>query len=169
MNYLGLHKKNKMISLIIGNSPGFTLIELMVVAAIIFIAIAVAAPSTLTWLRDRGVHDAAKQLGDDLQRAKLLAIKESNNCSITFNLPGPNQYTISLSNEVMDLGRFTGGVSFTNNPVPTDPVITFTPQGICTPSGAALLTNQSNSITYRIRTTGAGGISTQILGGGVWH
>jgi type IV fimbrial biogenesis protein FimT len=152
-------------------SAGFSLIELVIVMVIAGVVMAIAAPTTIAWLRDRGVRNAADQLGIDLQRAKLLAIKENANCSITINSPGANQYTISLNGEVVDLGRYHGGVAFTNNPSPSSAVITFTPQGLCSTLPAEiLLTNQNATHTFRLRVSGAGGISEKLYnpGTGTW-
>jgi len=154
-----------------GQSSGFTLLELVIVITIAAIVIAIATPTTLAWLRERGVRNAASQLGLDLQRAKLMAIKENANCTITINAPAANQYTISLNNEVIDLGRYPGGVAFTNIPQASSPAITFTPQGLCTTIPAAiLLTNQNGTLTFRLRVSAAGGISEKLYnpGTGAW-
>jgi type II secretion system protein H len=140
---------------------GFTLLELMIVIAIISILIAVATPATLNWMRQRGVRDAADQLAMDLQRAKLLAIQRGMNCIITINSPAANQYTISLNNEVVDLRRYPGGVVFTDAPTVSDPLVTFTPQGICQNFGSFFLTNQNRR--FRVMATAAGGISVNLM------
>jgi prepilin-type N-terminal cleavage/methylation domain-containing protein len=145
-------------------AAGFSLIELVIVIVIAGVVMAIATPTTIAWLRDRGVRNAADQLGIDLQRAKLMAIKENAECSITINSPGLNQYTISLNGEVVDLGRYHGGVRFTNNPTPSSAEITFNPQGICTTLPAEIfLTNQNDTYTFRLRVSGAGGISEKLL------
>lgn len=141
-------------------SAGFTLLELVIVVSIAAIVMAIATPTALAWLQDRGVHHAAGQLGLDLQRAKLMAIKNNANCTITINSPQPNQYTISLSGEVVDLGRYFGGVAFTDIPTPSSEVIRLTPQGLCdTLPAEVILTNRNATLIYRLRVSGAGGIS----------
>ncbi len=156
----------------IDNNSGFSLIELVIVMVIAAVVMAIAAPTTIAWLRERGVRNAADQLAMDLQRAKLMAIKENANCTITTNTPAANQYTISLNNEVVDLGRYPGSVAFTNNPEATSAAITFTPQGLCTTIPAAvLLTNQNGVLTFRVRVSAAGGISEKLYnpGTGKWN
>lgn len=149
-----------------GTSPGFTLIELVTVVFIAGLVLAIATPLTLNWMRSRGVRDAADQLSMDLQRAKLLAIQRGANCSITINAPGPNQYTISITNEVVDLDSNQGTVVFSNAPDPSAAVITFNPQGLCQISGAFYLTDQN--LRYRVRTTIAGSISVHLDSSGQW-
>jgi len=139
---------------------GFTLIELMIVIALIAILVAVSTPGTIAWLNARGAREAADQLAMDLQRAKLLAIQRNANCIITINVP-TNQYTISITNEVIDLRRYRGVVTFTDVSAPQ---ITFTPQGIRPDAGDVFLTNQINPTQqYRLRVSAAGGISTQLI------
>ncbi len=153
------------------NTSGFSLIELIVAIVIAAIVMAIATPTTIAWLRERGVRNAADQLAMDLQRAKLMAIKENANCTITINAPAANQYTISLNNEVVDLGRYPGGVTFTNTPEVSSAAITFTPQGLCsTVPAAILLTNQNGVLTFRLRISAAGGISEKLYnpGTGKW-
>jgi prepilin-type N-terminal cleavage/methylation domain-containing protein len=145
---------------------GFTLMELMIVILIAAVLLAIAVPNTINWMRQRSARDAADQLSMDLQRAKLLAIQRNANCEIRINTPGPNQYTISVINEVVDLGTYTGAVVFTDAPDVSAPFITFTPQGVCQNFGAFYLTSQNRR--YRVRATAAGGISVHLSSGGQW-
>ncbi len=141
-------------------SGGFTLVELMIVLAILAIIAGVVAGSGIRgWLTQRGLSTAVEQLRGDLQRAKLLAIKEQVNCSITIDTPAANQYTISLNNQVVDLGTYRGNVTFTGASVAQ---ITFTPWGTCTAAGAIVLTSQANAAIYRLRISGAGAITKQV-------
>lgn len=160
------HLPKKSINIRKGASSGFTLLELMVVIFIAAVLLAVGTPLTINWMRDRGVRQAADQLSMDLQRAKLLAIQRGANCSITINTPGPNQYTISIINDVVDLGNYHGTVVFTDAPDVSAPVITFTPQGVCQNAGAFYLTDQK--LRYRVRVTIAGAVSVHLDSGGQW-
>ena len=162
MNYL----TNRSRKVPIGATSGFTLIELMIVVAIAVVLLAVATPLTISYMRQRGVRDAADQLAMDLQRAKLLAIQRNANCSITMNVPAINQYTIGITNEVVDLGSYPGNVVFSNAPDASAPVFTFTPQGVCQNSGAVYLTDQR--LRFRVRTSVAGGISVHLFLNGQW-
>jgi len=149
-------------------NAGFTLMEMMIVVVIIGIILAIATPSTMAWLRRQGVRNAADKLAEDFQRTKLLAIQRSNNCSLTID-KGNDRYTISLVNETIDLAGFRGEVAFTDTPLVTDTLITFTPQGVSNPAGAVLVTNAEGSATYRVRATAAGGISRHRWINGSWQ
>jgi len=146
---------------------GFTLIELMIVMVVIAVLLTLAIPPILTWMRQSGVQHAADQLSMDMQRSRWMAIKHHANCSISFN-HATNRYTISLNNQAVELSAYRGGVQFTNDPEASVDIITFTPQGLCNPSGAVHLTNQNKERVYRIRATSAGGISRRIWNGSKW-
>jgi type II secretion system protein H len=138
-------------------STGFTLMEMMVVIALIAIVLGLATPALTNHLRQRGVREAADQLVMDLQRAKMLAIARNANCAIIIDAAN-NRYTNSLTNEIVELGRYRGGVIFAA-PLPDPPQFTFTSQGLCSDPGELFLTNADGVVPLRLRTTLAGGIS----------
>jgi type II secretion system protein H len=138
-------------------SAGFTLMELMVVIAIIAIIVGIATPSMMGYMRQRGVREAADQLAMDMQRAKMLAIARNANCAIVIDAAN-NRYLNSLTNEIVEMARFRGGVTFAA-PLIDPPQVTFTPQGICSDPGDIFLTNADGVVPLRVRTTLAGGIS----------
>lgn len=145
---------------------GFTLLELMIGTFIIAVVLSITVPMTINYMQQKGVRDAADQLALDLQRAKLLAIQRNTNCTITINTPRPNQYTIGIINQVVDLGDYAGSVVFSDSPDASALLITFTPIGVCQDFGAIYLTNTDRR--YRIRASAAGGISVHLNSGGGW-
>lgn len=66
---------------------GFTVIEVMVVIAIIGIMSAIAIPAFSTWLPNYRLRSAARDLYSNFQLAKLTAIKNNTYCAVTFNQP----------------------------------------------------------------------------------
>lgn len=64
------------------NEQGFTFAEIMIVIAIFGILSAVAIPNFLRSLPEKRLKNATRNLYADLQRARLLAVKE--NQSVTF-------------------------------------------------------------------------------------
>ncbi|WP_446009227.1 GspH/FimT family pseudopilin [Candidatus Electrothrix sp.] len=69
----------------ISDSRGFSFYELMIVIAIIGILSAIALPSFLRSLPEKRLKNAARNLYVDLQKARLLAVKENTNITFTFD------------------------------------------------------------------------------------
>ncbi|MCI5125053.1 MAG: prepilin-type N-terminal cleavage/methylation domain-containing protein [Candidatus Electrothrix sp. AR5] len=72
--------KNKKIS----NSKGFTFAELMVVIAVIGVLSAVGIPSFMRGMPERRLKNATRNLYADLQKARLLAVKENRDITVRF-------------------------------------------------------------------------------------
>lgn len=166
---------------------GFTLVELMTVVAIIVILAAFAAPEVINWRPKMRVKGAADTLSENMQRAKMHAIK--NNVSVVF--------TFAAGTGAPARTCTGGNYSFVDNAVPpivvasetfndlTTPESTARTSGLClqastfavgdgfTPRGLSLvagggvvtLSNASlaaaNDPTYVVTQTVAGGIQLQ--------
>lgn len=72
---------------------GFTLLETLIVVAIIGITAAIATPSIISMLRNIRVSGAAKNLMSEMMLAKFRAISENKKYIITFNTNN-NSYSI---------------------------------------------------------------------------
>lgn len=66
---------------------GFTLIEVMIVAAIMGIIAGIAIPGFMAWLPNYRLRSAAQDLLGNFQLAKITAIKRSTNCTVIFRTP----------------------------------------------------------------------------------
>ncbi len=83
-------------------AAGFSLLEALVVLAVLAIAAAFALPSVLQWKGASALRTAAAELKENLEFAKSLAVKENRTAVVEF-LPQENRYRIGLLSESGDL------------------------------------------------------------------
>jgi len=72
---------------------GFTLVELMIVLAIMGIVSAIAAPNFINYMADRRLNGAARMVMSDLMAARQKAVSQNNEFKGFFNASN-HQYTI---------------------------------------------------------------------------
>jgi len=63
---------------------GVTLLEMIVAIAVSMIVLAVATPSFLSWMPTIRLTSAARQVATDLQVARMKAISQNTNNTVTF-------------------------------------------------------------------------------------
>jgi len=145
---------------------GFTIIELIIVIAILGILTAVGVPNFLSWLPKYRLKSAARDLYSNMQLAKMAAIKANGNCSVTYS-SNPDQYTVNLLNKTVVLGDYGSGVNFDgpNNETFAVATITFNSRGTSN-MGYGYLSNSANTAYYRVGPLISGVIKLQKWAGG---
>lgn len=153
-------------------NSGFTLLELIVVIAIVGILTAIAVPGFFAYLPNYRLNSAARDLYSNLHLAKMAAIKANGTCTVTYNA-GQNTYTITgAMNKTIDLDEYGSGVRYQAPPgFPAVGATTFNARGqIVGVFGYTYLSNASNSAYYRVGTLLTGVIRLQRWDGGTtWN
>jgi type IV fimbrial biogenesis protein FimT len=141
---------------------GFTIVELLVVIAVLGGLMAIATPNYLEYLPKARLKNAARDLYSELQLAKMAAIKVNGDCSVTYVSTGT--YTITYfidgaaKTRTVNLADYGSGVTFAVPPggsVPYDTAnINFNSRGLrdlpAAGNAYAYLTNVGNTIFYRV-------------------
>jgi len=121
-------------------NKGFSLIELMIVIAIIGVVAGIAAPLFNGYRQNTNLKEAARDFSSDIALYRQRAVAENIRYKITFDQPA-NNYTVqketaSSSGVYIDLvpavtkslGVYSQ-VIISDDPVPTVASITFSPRG----------------------------------------
>jgi prepilin-type N-terminal cleavage/methylation domain-containing protein len=156
------------------NNSGFTLVELLIVIALIGVVAAIGVPNFSTWLPNYRLKAATQDLYSNFQKAKLAAVKRNENTVVRFPSSG---YTIFVDGDndfTQDAGEdVIAQVSWSNYPDVSvglntfdnssgSPAIAFRSDGIPTVSsglaaGKATL-NNANGRAMEVSVSQAGGI-----------
>ena len=109
---------------------GFTLIEMMIIIAILAIFAAIAVPNFLSYLPKSRLNGAARQVMGDLMAARMQAVSQNTTVTVAWDSDRkyqistePNPKTINYSD--VTIGSFTA-ISFDPRGTATNRTITLT-------------------------------------------
>ena len=80
-------------TILMKRNSGFTLMEMMIVIAIIGITAAIAIPNVISYLPKHRLNGGARDVYSAMQYARLKAVKEKTPVSIIFNI-GTDSFTV---------------------------------------------------------------------------
>jgi prepilin-type N-terminal cleavage/methylation domain-containing protein len=142
-------------------NSGFTMMELLVVIGIIAILSALLAPNVIGWMPGYRLKSAVMELGARVQQARLAAIKDNQNCTMSFNTANRTYNINCLDNMTVNLADYDPNISFTASP---PQVINFTSRGLTDGVGTFVVSMTSQGAgTYSIRITPTGAVATERL------
>ena len=154
-------------------NKGFSLIELIVVLAILGTVAAIAAPNFTRYRDNANLKEAARDISSDIQLYKQRAVAENVRYRITFN-SGANNYVVQKET-TLNAGNFSSNTLFTkdigtSNAIETytaanfggNAYITFLPRGtIAEATGSLILRHKTRLSTATINVTIMGRTNVQ--------
>lgn len=147
--------------------------EVVVVLSLLGIMTAISVPSYISWLPKHKLQTSVRQIYDDLNLAKMQAVRSNTDVCITFDTAAET-YTVFVdtnSNAIQDDGAanilknnvtLENGVVITNTTLPFNNTCGFNNRGMLpttvAPGGLIRLTNPTNLI-MSVNVNTSGGIS----------
>lgn len=149
---------------VIQNNKAVTLIELMVVLAIIAIMLGMAAPSFFNYQRTLKLRSAARELASDIRFARQLAVSMNTTHQLCFD-GGNTLYTIYRNNDcsgtmvkTVNIAQFYSGVTKSGGAT-----LTFSPRGTVTPPNTVFTLTENDvtkfSKTKTVTVSGVGNVT----------
>ena len=159
------------------NRRGFTLTEVVVILSILGIMTAISVPSYLSWLPKHKLQTSARQIYDDINLAKIRAVKDNTVAVITFT-PGNDTYFVFLDDSISN-GSYDAGETILRNNTTLENGVNMTAANTCGFNNRGLRTTAQTQVTRLTNPTGiimridvntAGGISILMSkdGGVTW-
>lgn len=139
---------------------GFTIMEIMIVIAIIAIMSSIATPNLRNYMTQRRLNGASRQIMSDLMHARMQSVSHNNNFRVIFNGDG-KQYTILDDNN--NDGDADSGEQAVGKNIQTDyPGVTFnsnnnpifSPRGTASSLPTITVTNSGGTKTITVAITG---------------
>ena len=127
---------------------GFTLMEVMIVIAIIGILCGIATPNLIKWLPKQRVGSAARELKSTLEFARISAVKTNTDVTANFNWVPPSVTVVDSGGNTLRTRRFSDGVKLRDLDLGFS--VTFNGHGFASQSGWVTVENVNDSTISRI-------------------
>jgi len=129
------------------DKKGFTLIEMMIVIAIIGILSAIAAPNFSSYMATRRLNGAARMVMVDLMAARMAAITQNRNVQVAFSSSAGATYTYDATGTASSVKNVQTGFGYHDVTLSSNTSPTFLPNGtvLAATNGTVTLSNASGS------------------------
>lgn len=122
------------------HSPGLTVVELIIVMALLTICLAIAMPNIATFSSIYKLKAAAREVATDLQFARLLAVKENQTFQVIF---GSSSYQVIRSSDGSVAKSRSFGPDYPDISL-TNAAITFDSRGLSNGSSVSVANSRGN-------------------------
>ena len=155
---------------------GFTMLELMIVIAVIAILTAIAVPNIIDWLPNYRLKSAARDLLSNMQKARMEAVSRNTDVVVTFDGSvnpgfyffdtdkGENRVDFSSYGSGVDYGTGNAALNWNGDNCTQAASITFNSRGTSN-SKTVYIQNQNNDICYAITARSSGSIKLRKYNG----
>lgn len=139
-----------------GHSPAYTLLEMLVVLGIVGLLLAIATPNIASFISGYRLRGAAREVGTDLQFARMLAVKENRDIIVDVHT---NSYQVKRSDNTVaksrDLNQDYTGVSLTSGMLVFDSRGSFDPTKNAGANSATItVSNPHGTVAVTVSRTG---------------
>lgn len=137
---------------ILKNRTGFTMVEVAVTLSILGILTAITVPSYLSWLPRHRLQTSARQIYDDMNLAKIRAVKDNSVAVITFT-PGNGTYFVFLDDSISN-GSYDAGETILRNNTTLENGVNMTAANTCGFNNRGLRTTAQTQVAQLTNPTG---------------
>lgn len=141
------------------SQQGFTLIELMVVVAIVGLLSVLAVPNFTVWLSKYQLDQAVSELAADLNMAKFIAMNRNRQATVTIQLVGSTVQVSGLAGgvQIIPVKAFMGSVNGLPGGTAT---VNFSSMGMSTSTAPQTIQLQNNKgLVYAVSVLPSGKVN----------
>ena len=140
-------------------NSGFSFIELLTVIAIIGIVAGIVLPNVVAWLPKHRLNSGAEDIQSTLQLARLGAIKENSNATVTFDTAN-HSFLAVIDGRTIRNGKMPAGIRIESVTNPSSQVI-FDGRGLANSSTGEILVKNTEGGEKTITVNIVGNASIQ--------